>query len=140
MAKTHMLCLERVQYHEIRVALGPMCSTPNNSVGVLSGTPPLLERFVYLNSRYLAAVLYRLGHPLREKLKDLGTMNMSRYIQGYSNVLSMDVTPSKSFEGHELSALFGTALVDEKRTSWGSGYNVPAGSSQEALSCDIGIC
>jgi hypothetical protein len=27
MAKTHMLRWERVQYREIRLALGPMCST-----------------------------------------------------------------------------------------------------------------
>jgi hypothetical protein len=55
---------------------------------------------------------------------DLGTMNMSRCIQGYSSVLSIDITPSESFTRHELSALFGTSLVDE----------------QGALSCDIGIC
>jgi hypothetical protein len=43
MAKTHMLRLEKVQYRGIRLALGPMCSTPNNSLGVLSGIPPLPE-------------------------------------------------------------------------------------------------
>jgi hypothetical protein len=63
MAGTHMLRLERVQYRSIRLALGPMCSTPNNSLGVLSDIPPLPERFVYLNSRYLVAVFYRQGHP-----------------------------------------------------------------------------
>jgi ribonuclease HI len=57
-------------------------------------------------------VFYRLSHPLREKLGFLGTMNMSRCIQGYSNVLSMDITPSESFTRHELSALLGTPLVD----------------------------
>jgi hypothetical protein len=51
-------------------------------------------------------------------------MNMSRCIQGYSSVLSIDITPSESFTRHELSAAFGTSLVDE----------------QGALSCDIGIC
>jgi hypothetical protein len=69
MAKTHMLCLERVQYRDIRLDLGIMCSTPNNSLGVLS-VPPFPERLVYSNSRYL--VFYRLGHPLREKLRNLG--------------------------------------------------------------------
>jgi hypothetical protein len=67
MAKTHMLRLERVQYRGIRLALRLMCSTPNNSLGVLSGLPPLPERFVYLNSRYLVAVFYRLGLSVREK-------------------------------------------------------------------------
>jgi hypothetical protein len=51
MAKTHMLCLRRVQYRGIRLALG--LNTPNNSLEVLSGIPLLPERFVYLNSRYL---------------------------------------------------------------------------------------
>jgi hypothetical protein len=87
MAKTYMFRLERVQYRGIRLALGLMCSTPNNS---LSGIPPLPERFVYLKSRYLVAVFYRLGHPLRGKLGDLGTMNMNCCIQEYSDVLSME--------------------------------------------------
>jgi hypothetical protein len=68
MAKTHMLRLERVQYRGIRLALGLMCSTSNNSLGVLSGMPPLPEKFIYLYSRYLVAVFYRLGHPLKKKL------------------------------------------------------------------------
>jgi hypothetical protein len=71
-----------------------------------------LERRVYLNSRYLVAVFYWLGHPLREKLRDVGPMNMSHCIRRYSSVLSMDITPSESFTRHELSALLGTALVD----------------------------
>jgi hypothetical protein len=89
MAKTHMLRLERVQYRDIRLALGLMCSTSNNRLRVLSVIPSLSERFVYLNSRYLVAMFYRLRHSLREKLRNLGTINMSCCIQGYSNVLSM---------------------------------------------------
>jgi hypothetical protein len=60
MAMTHMLWLERVQYRGIRIALGLLFSTPNNSLGVLSGIAPLAKRFVYLNFRYLVAVFYRL--------------------------------------------------------------------------------
>jgi hypothetical protein len=72
-------------------------------------SPPL---FVYLNSIYLVAVFYRLGYPLREKLRDLGKMKMNRCcIQRYSNALSMDITPSGSFARHELSALLGNPLV-----------------------------
>jgi hypothetical protein len=67
---------------------------------------------------YCVAVFCRLGHPLREKLRDLGTMNMSRCIQGYSDVLSMDnITPSESFTRHELSALLGTPLIDVQMES-----------------------
>jgi hypothetical protein len=65
-----------------------------------------------MNSRYLVVVFYRLSHPLRGKLRDMGTMNMSRCYQGYSNVLSMDITPSKSLTRHELSALLCTPFVD----------------------------
>jgi hypothetical protein len=42
-------------------ALGLMGSTLNNCLGVLSGIPPLVERFAYLNFRYLVAAFYRLG-------------------------------------------------------------------------------
>jgi hypothetical protein len=42
MAKTHMLRLERVQYRGIRLTLGLMCSTPNNSLG--SSVAPCLFR------------------------------------------------------------------------------------------------
>jgi hypothetical protein len=34
MARTHMLRLERVQYRRIRIALGLMCSTPNDNLGI----------------------------------------------------------------------------------------------------------
>jgi hypothetical protein len=40
-----MLGLERVQYRTLRIALGLMGSTSNNCLGVLSGIPPLAERF-----------------------------------------------------------------------------------------------
>jgi hypothetical protein len=51
-----------------------------------------------------------MGHTLREKLEDLGIMNIGRCIQGFSNVFSLDITPSESFTRHELSALLGTPL------------------------------
>jgi hypothetical protein len=69
MAKTHMLRLERVQYRGIRIALGFMCSTPNNSLGVVRGIASLAERFVYLIFRYLVVVFYCLDHPLKRKLE-----------------------------------------------------------------------
>jgi hypothetical protein len=39
------------QYRALRIALGQMGSTPNNCLGVLSGIPPLAERFAYLDFR-----------------------------------------------------------------------------------------
>jgi hypothetical protein len=91
-----MLRLERVEYRGIRLVLGLMCSTPNNNLGVLSGIPPLPEKFVYLNSRYLVAVFHWLGHPLREKLRDLGAMKYEHeplysgvfqyFVDGYNSI------------------------------------------------------
>jgi hypothetical protein len=112
-AKTHMLGLKSVQYRELRNALGLMGSTPNNCLSALSGIPPLAERFVYLNFRYLVAAFCRLGLPFREKLEVLGALNIGYCIGGYSDVLSLDIVPSKSFTRHELPALLGTPLVDE---------------------------
>jgi hypothetical protein len=44
MARTHFLKLERLQYWGLRITLGLMQSTPNNSLGVLSGVFSLAER------------------------------------------------------------------------------------------------
>jgi hypothetical protein len=44
MARTHFLKLERLQYRSLSIALGLMQSTPNKSLGVLSGVSPLAER------------------------------------------------------------------------------------------------
>jgi hypothetical protein len=128
----------RVQYRDIRLALGLMCSNPNNSQLVLSGIPPLPERFVYLNFRYFVAVFYRLSHPLREKLRDLGTMNMSRF-QCFVDVFN---SVGFHYETWAIGAPWHSVgrCAYGKRTSWGSGYTVPAGTSQGALSCDIGLC
>jgi hypothetical protein len=47
-----------------------------------------------------------------ERLEVLGALNMGRCNKGYSDVLSLDIAPSKSFTRHELPALLGTPLVD----------------------------
>jgi hypothetical protein len=62
MARTHFLKLERLQYRGLRIALGLMQSTPNNSLGVLSGVSPLAEKCMYLNYRYLVTVFHKHGH------------------------------------------------------------------------------
>jgi hypothetical protein len=80
MAQTHMLALERVQYRLLRIALSLMGSTPNNCLEVLSGIPPLGEKFAYLNIRYLVAAFYRLVHHLKEMLWTLGALNIGRCI------------------------------------------------------------
>jgi hypothetical protein len=86
----------KVQYRALMVPLGLMGSTPNNCQGVISGIPPLAERFAYLNFRYLVTAFYRLDHPLRERL---WVLNMDRCIQGYFDV------PSDTFTRYELPAM-----------------------------------
>jgi hypothetical protein len=110
MTKTHILGLKRVQYRALRGVLGLIGLTLNNCLGVVSGIPPLAERFPYLNFRYLVAAFYRLGFSLRERLGVLGALNMSRCIKRHSDVLSTEIVPSESFTWHVVSALFGTSF------------------------------
>jgi hypothetical protein len=67
MARTHFLKLERLQYRGLRIVLGLMQSTPNNSLGVLNGVSPLVEKCMYLNYRYLVTVFNKQGHPFERK-------------------------------------------------------------------------
>jgi hypothetical protein len=46
-----------------------------------------------------------LGYGLRERLGELGALNMGCCIKGYSDVLSLDIVPSESFTRHERPAL-----------------------------------
>jgi hypothetical protein len=107
-ARTHMLRLERVQYRGIRIALGLMCSTPNNSMA------PLAEGFVYLNFIYLVAVFYRFDHPLKRRLETLREVNLGRCVAGYSDVLPLNIVSSGSFIRHNLPALLATYFVSER--------------------------
>jgi hypothetical protein len=105
MIRTHMLRLEKAQYRGIKIALGLMCSTPNNSLGVLSGIAPLAERLVFLNFNHLVAVSYRLDHPLKRRLETLEELNLGRCFVSYSDVLPLNVVSSESFTRHNLPAL-----------------------------------
>jgi hypothetical protein len=97
MANIHMLGWEWVQYRALRIALSLMGSTPNNYLGTLSGIPPLVERFTYLNYRYLVAAFCRLSHLLRKRLGVLVALNIGRCMKGYSDVLSLNRVSSESF-------------------------------------------
>jgi hypothetical protein len=61
------LKLERLRYRGLRIVLGLMQSTPNNSLGVLSGVSPLVERCMDLNYKYYVTIFYKHGHSLRER-------------------------------------------------------------------------
>jgi hypothetical protein len=82
MAMTHMLGLERVQYRTLTVALGLMGCTPNKCLGVLSGIPPLAERFAYLNFRYFVAAFNLLGPPFEGKAWSAGGAEHGSLHQG----------------------------------------------------------
>jgi hypothetical protein len=103
-----------IDYRGIRIALGLMCSTPNNSLRVLSGIAPLGERFLYLNFRYLVAVFYCFDHPLKRRLETLGELNLRRCIAGCSDVLPLNVVPSESFTRHDLPALLAANFVGDQ--------------------------
>jgi hypothetical protein len=98
-ARTHMLRLKRVQYRGIKIALGLMCSTPNNSLGILSGIAHLAERFVYLNFTYLVSIFCRLDHPLTRRHETLKELNLVCCIAGDSDVLPLIIVSSASFCG-----------------------------------------
>jgi hypothetical protein len=90
------LGLERVHYRTLRIAFGLMGSTPNNCLGVISGIPPLAERFPFLNFRYLVAAFYRLGHRWGRRLECWERWT-GFCIKRYSDVLSLDIVPSEPF-------------------------------------------
>jgi hypothetical protein len=65
MAKTNFLKLERIQYRGLRISLGLMQSTPNNSMEVLSGIHPIEDRFTFLNSKFLVKIFAKQNHPTK---------------------------------------------------------------------------
>jgi hypothetical protein len=137
MVKTRMMGLGRVQYRVLRNALGLMGSTLNNCLGVISGIPPLTERFAYLNFRCFVPAFYRLGHPFKERLRVLGALNMGRGIKGYSDVLSLDIVPSEFCTRHELPALLGWAYGEE---TWQcSGGNIFISGAPRTIDCEVKV-
>jgi hypothetical protein len=66
---------------DVRIVLGLslMQSTPNKSLGVLSGVSPLAERCMYLNYKYLVTVFHK------ERLETLNKLNSERWPSSLSN-------------------------------------------------------
>jgi len=112
LAKTHFLKLERVQYRGIRVALGLMISTPNNSLGVLSGIPPLEERFSYLNSKFVINIFGKQNHPLQTTLQNLYNLNQHRCIKGLNLVNPFDISAPTQYFEINLPALVSKPKID----------------------------
>jgi hypothetical protein len=105
MAKIHMLLLERIQYRVLRISMGLMGSTPNNSLGVLSGIPPLRHRLFYLNFRYLVNTFQKNGHPLRDKLEKLNDLSPQKCLIPFHEVSRLDIQPEVGYTRHELEFL-----------------------------------
>jgi hypothetical protein len=87
LAKTHMLLLERIQYRALRISMGLMGFTPNNSLGV----SPLLHRLFYLNFRYLINTFHKNGHPLRDKLEKLNGLSPQKCLIPFHEVSGQDI-------------------------------------------------
>jgi hypothetical protein len=77
---------------------------------------------VYLNFRYLVAVLYRLDHPLKRRLKTLRELNLGRCIAGYSDLLPLNIVSSESFTQHGFAALLASHFVEDHMERALSGF------------------
>jgi hypothetical protein len=103
MARTHFL-------RGLRINLGLIQSTPNNSLGVLGGVSPLAERCMYLKYRYLVTVFHKHGHPLRERLETLNRLNSERCLKMFT------FQPSRTYAQYDLAALVSVPDIDETMT------------------------
>jgi hypothetical protein len=67
-------------FWDVRIVLGLslMQSTPNNSLGVLSGVSSLAERCMYLNYKYVVTVFHK------EWLETLNRLNSERCMKGFA--------------------------------------------------------
>lgn len=90
-----------------------MKSTPNNSLGVLSGIAPLQSRIQYLNFRYFIAAFGKLGHLLKEKLIILNSLNPQRTIKSFETVIQYNILQSESYTKFDLKALLCEPEIDK---------------------------
>jgi hypothetical protein len=97
-----MLLLERFQYRALRISMGLMGSTPDNSLGVLSGIPSLRYRFFYLNFRYLVNTFQKNGHPLRDRLEKLSDLSPQKCLIPFHQVSGLDIQPEVGYTRHQL--------------------------------------
>jgi hypothetical protein len=85
--------------------MGLMGSTPNNSLGVLSGIPPLRHRLLYLKFRYLVNTFQKNGHPLHDKLEKLNDLSAQKCLIPFHEVNRLDIQPEVGYTRHELEFL-----------------------------------
>jgi hypothetical protein len=85
--------------------MGLMESTPNNSLGVLIGIPPLRHRLFYLNFRYFVNTFQKNRHPLRDKLEKLNNLSPQKYLIPFHEGSGLDVQPDRQTNTHMEIAL-----------------------------------
>jgi hypothetical protein len=90
-----------------------MQSTPNNTLGVLSGVSPLAKRCMYLNYRFLVTICHKHGHPLRERLETLIRLSSGRCLKGFTLVVQFTFQPSRTYAQYDLAALVSVPDIDE---------------------------
>jgi hypothetical protein len=123
MARTHKLLLERIQYRALRISMGLMGSTPNNSLAVLSGIPPLQHRLFYLNYRYLANTFQENGHSLRDRLEKLNDLSSQKCLIPFHEVNGLDIQPEIGYTRHELEAILSNSRVNRHKEDALSGVH-----------------
>jgi hypothetical protein len=93
MASTHMLKLQRVQYHCLRIALGLMQSDHVQTLEVIGGVPPLRMRFSMLNHKNLISAFSTDGHSLKQELAALSRLNSPKIIREFNVVEGFNMEP-----------------------------------------------
>jgi hypothetical protein len=64
--------------HNATIGEGSVSRNKDSSGAHIFDIAPLVERFLYLNFRYLVAVFYRFDHPLKRRLETLRELNLGR--------------------------------------------------------------
>jgi hypothetical protein len=111
MARTHMLLLERIQYRALRISIGLMGFTPNNSLGVLRGAHRYDTDCVILISDTLSTFLKN-GHPLRDKLEKPNGLSPQKCLIPFHEVSGLDIRPEVGYTRHEQVAILSTPRVN----------------------------
>jgi hypothetical protein len=113
MARKHILLLECIPYRALRISMGLMRSSPNNSLGVMSGIPQLRHRLFYLNFRYRVNTFQKNGHPLSNKLKEKNDLSPQKCLIPFHEVSGLDIQLEVCYTRHELEAILSTPRVNK---------------------------
>jgi hypothetical protein len=108
MPRTHCFDIERLKYCGIRILLGLIKSTPNNSLGML---PPLEHRMLYLNYRYLVKTFQKAGYPLRSRLELLHGLNPRKLLNAFREAADLGTCYETGYTRHSFEAMVASLVV-----------------------------